>query len=182
MNKSPLLLALALLFLLAANLHLCCRVGVDGEWTLTRYSLADVRRGELAAREAAEEICPHGARMPQLEERFTLSFRPPDGSSRDLSARILAQVSGVSPLYAVRAGERSFGTVADRDRLEERLRAALYASMPAGAVRACYAEGIEILPVYGRSGSAMSVRDMAMLVSELVPALYTDRNGTEICG
>ncbi len=176
------LLLLALLFFFASELNLCCQVSVDGEWDGRRYSLADARRAELAARAAAEEICPRAARMPRIEQRCLLSFLPPDGESRDLSARILAQVSGVSPLYAVRAGEHSFGTVADRDRLEERLRAALYASMPAGAVRACYAEGIEILPVYGRSGSAMSVRDMAMLVSELVPALYTDRNGTEICG
>jgi len=176
------LLLLALLFFFASELNLCCQVSVDGEWDGRRYSLADARRAELAAHAAAEEICPRAARIPRIEQRCLLSFRPPDGESRDLSARILAQVSGVSPLYAVRAGERSFGTVADRERLEERLRAALYASMPAGAVRACYAEGIEILPVYGRSGSAMSVRDMAMLVSELVPALYTDRNGTEICG
>ncbi|MBR2583397.1 MAG: hypothetical protein IKD61_08385 [Oscillospiraceae bacterium] len=182
MNKSPLLLALALLFLLAANLHLCCRVGVDGEWTLTRYSLADVRRGELAAREAAEEICPHGARMPQLEERFTLSFRPPDGSSRDLSARILARVSGVSQLYSVKADGCSFGTVADRDRLEERLRAALYSAMPAGAMHAYFARGVEITPVYGRSGSAMSPSDMALVVAQVVPAIFTDREGQRVMG
>ncbi len=182
MKRLPLLLALALLFFLAANLNLCCRVGVEGEWSQTRYSLADARRGELAAREAAEEICPRGARLPQLEQRLTLSFLPPDGSARDLSARILAQVRGVSQLYAVSAEGRSFGTVSDRGKLEERLRAALYSSMPAGATHGRYASSVEITPVYGRSGSAMSPSDMAMVVAQVVPAVFTDRDGERIMG
>ena len=154
MFRRPLLLALALLFFLAANLHLCCRAGVDGEWTRTRYSLADARRGELAACAAAEEICPRGARMPKLEQRLALSFRPPDGGSADLSARILARVPGVSGLYAVSAG----------------------------ASHGRYADAVEITPVYGRSGSTMSPSDMAMVVSELVPAVFTDREGNRIMG
>lgn len=182
MFRRPFLLALALLFFLAANLHLCCRAGVDGDWTRTRYSLADARRGELAACAAAEEICPRGARMPKLEQRLTLSFRPPDGGSADLSARILARVPCVSGLYAVSAEGRYFGTVADADRLEERLRAALYTSMPAGASHGRYADAVEITPVYGRSGSTMSPSDMAMVVSELVPAVFTDREENRIMG
>ena len=146
---------LALLFFLAANLHLCCRAAVDGEWTQTRYSLADARRGELAAYAAAEEICPRAARMPKVEQRLTLSFRPPDGGSADLSARILARVPGVSGLYAVSAEGLYFGTVAD---------------------------AVEITPVYGRSGSAMSPADMAMVVAQLVPAVFTDREGNRIMG
>ncbi|MBR0208509.1 MAG: hypothetical protein IJQ43_06400 [Oscillospiraceae bacterium] len=182
MNRSPLLLALALLFFLTANLHLCCRVGVDGEWTPERYSLADARRGELAARAAAEEICPHGARLPRLEERLALSFRPPDGASRELSARILARVSGVSRLYAVSAEGCRFGTVADRGRLEERLRAALYAAMPVGATHARFEHGVEITPVYGRCGSEMSPSDVATAVAQVVPAVFTDREGQRIMG
>ena len=120
--------------------------------------------------------------MPKLEQRLTLSFRPPDGGSADLSARILARVPGVSGLYAVSAEGRYFGTVADADRLEERLRAALYTSMPAGASRGRYADAVEITPVYGRSGSAMSPSDMAMVVSELVPAVFTDWDGNRIMG
>ena len=176
------MLALALLFLLTANLHLSCRVGVDGEWTPTRYSLADARRGELAARETAEEICPRGARMPRLEEKIILSLRPPDGTARDLSALILEKVSGVSSLYAVSAEGFGFGTVADAERLEERLRAALYSAMPAGATHARFARGVEITPVYGRSGSAMSPSDMAFVVAQLVPAVFTDRDGRRIMG
>ncbi len=182
MYRRPLLLALALLFFLTANLHLCCRVGVDGEWTGTRYSLADARRGELAAREAAEEICPRGARLPRLEERLTLSFRPPDGAARELSARILARVSGVSRLYAVSAEGCRFGTVADSDRLEERLRAALYTAMPLGAVRARFSAAVEIVPVYGRCGSAMSPSDVATAVAQVVPAVFTDPEGNRIMG
>ena len=182
MFRRPFLFALALLFFLAANLHLCCRAGVDGDRTRTRYSLADARRGELAAYAAAEEICPRAARMPKVEQRLTLSFRPPDGGSADLSARILARVRGVSQLCAVSAEGRYFGTVADADRLEERLRAALYTSMPAGAAHARYADDVEITPVYGRSGSAMSPADMAMVVAQLVPAVFTDREGNRIMG
>ena len=172
----------ALLFVLAANLNLCCRVGVDGDWTSTRYSLSDARRGELAAREVAEEICPGEARLPRLEQHLTLSVRPPDGGSRDLSARILEKAEGVSLLYAVEAEGRSFGTVAERDRLEERLRAALYSAMPAGATHARFDRGVEITPVYGRSGSEMSPADMAALVSQLVPAIFTDQRGEQIRG
>ena len=160
MFRRPFLLALALLFFLAANLHLCCRAGVDGDWTRTRYSLADARRGELAACAAAEEICPRGARMPKLEQRLTLSFRPPDGGSADLSARILARVPGVSGLYAVSAEGRYFGTVADADRLEERLRAALYTSMPAGASHGRYADAVERI-----NGSASGTARGALVYS-----------------
>ena len=45
-----------------------------------------------------------------------------------------------------------------------------------------YADAVEITPVYGRSGSAMSPSDMAMVVSELVPAVFTDREGNRIMG
>lgn len=182
MNRRPLLLALAILFFLTANLHLCCRVGIDGEWTDTRYSLADAQRGRLAAREAAEEICPRAARLPQMEERLTLSFRPPDGGSRDLSARILSRVGGVSRLYTVSANGCRFGTVADCDRLEERLRAALYTAMPKAATHARFSDAVEIAPVYGRSGSAMSPSDVAIAVSQVVPAIFTDPNGNRIMG
>ena len=182
MNSRAFLFSLALLFFLAANLHLCCRVGVDGEWGQTRYSLADARRGELAAHAVAEEICPDAARMPQIKERLTLSFRPADGGSAALSARILARVDGVSGLYAVSSRGQSFGSVEDRDRLEERLRAALYTAMPAGATHARYAEGVEIRPVYGRTGSAAKPSDVAALVAQAVPAVFTDRSGKRIQG
>lgn len=173
-------MALALLFFLTANLNLCSRVTVDGDGAKTLYSPADARRAALAAQAAAEEICVSGARMPQIKERLVLSFRPPDGTASELSARILARVRGVSELYEVRAEGESFGTVADRERLEERLRAALYSSMPAGATHARFAEAVEITRVYGRSGSAMSPADMAMVVSQLVPAVFTDRDGHRI--
>ena len=182
MNKRALLLSLALLFLLAANLNLCCRVSVDGEWDDALYSLSAVRRGERAALETSEEICVHNARLPKLRQKLVLSFRPPDGESRRLSARILAKVPGVSRLYAVGAEGERYGVVADREKLEERLRAVLYSSMPATARRAAFASAVEIRPVYARSGSAMSPQDMALVVSEAVPAIYTDRDGAVVSG
>lgn len=180
LKSRALLFSLALLFLLAANLNLVCRVGVNGNWDEAFYSLGDARRAELAATAAAEEILPRRARMPEIEHRVFLSFSPPIAGSRHLSARILAEVPGVSPLYAVRAAGRSFGVVADPDKLEERLRAALYVSMPLTAVRAGFAEGIEIVPVYGRSGSALSPSDMARAVSGVVPAVFLDAEGKRI--
>ena len=182
MTRRSLLLLPALLFFLAANLNLCCRVAVDGEWTKARYSLADARRGELAARAAAEEICPRAAVLPRIEERLTLSFRPGNSGSRGLSARILARVSGVSALYAVRAEGERFGLVEDRERLEERLRAALYSSMPEGAVHARFAEAVELAPVYGRSGSASPPTELAKAVAQIVPAVFTDREGQRVMG
>ena len=182
MKSRALLISLALLFTLAANLNLVCRVGVNGNWDETIYSLGDARRAELAATAAAEEILPRRARMPELAYRVFLSFRPSTAGSRHLSARILAEVPGISRFYAVHAAGRSFGVVADRDRLEERLRAALYVSMPRTAVRAGYAEGIELIPVYGRSGSALSPSEMARAVSGVVPAVFLDTEGKRIAG
>ena len=181
LKSRALLLSLALLFSLAANLNLVCRVGVNGNWDEAVYSLGDARRAEQAAAAAAEEILPRRARMPEIEHRVFLSLRPPLAGSRHLSARILAEVPGVSRFYAVRAAGRTFGVVADRDKLEERLRAALYVSMPRTAVRAEYDEGIE-LPVYGRSGSAVSPSEMARAVSCVVPAVFLDAEGKRIAG
>ena len=182
LKSRALLFSLALLFVLAANLNLVCRVGVNGNWDDAVYSLGDALRAELAAAEAAEEILPRRARMPEIEHRIFLSFRPPLAGSRHLSTRILAEVPGISGLYAVRAAGRSFGVVADRDKLEERLRAALYVSMHLSAVRAGYVEGIELVPVYGRSGSAVSPSDMARAVSDVVPAVFLDKEGKRIAG
>ena len=182
MKFRTLLFSLAMLFVLAANLNLCCRVGVNGAWDDTLYALGDARRSELAARATAEEILPRQPRWPEIEHRVVLSLRPPQGDSRCLSARILSQVPGVSSLYAVRVGERSFGVVADADKLEERLRSALYGSMPPAAARASYSVGIEISPVYGRSGSAMLPSDMALAVSGAVPAVFYDSEGNLIAG
>ncbi|MBQ7472953.1 MAG: hypothetical protein IJS79_01220 [Oscillospiraceae bacterium] len=174
------LFSLALLFVFTANLNLCCRVGVNGKWDDAAYSLGDARRAELVAAAAAEEILPRRARMPEIEHCLFLSLRAPRGEIRHLSDRILSEVPGVSRLYAVHAGGRSFGVAADRDKLEERLRAALYSSMPGSAVRASFSEAIEIVPVYGRSGSALPCADIAQAVSGAVPALFLDREGNRI--
>lgn len=182
LKSRALLISLALLFSLAANLNLVCRVGVNGNWDEAVYSLGDARRAEQAAAAAAEEILPRRARMPEIEHRVFLSLRPPLAGSRHLSARILAEVPGVSRFYAVRAAGRTFGVVADRDKLEERLRAALYVSMPRTAVRAEYDKGIELIPVYGRSGSAVSPSEMARAVSGVVPAVFLDADGKRIAG
>ena len=182
MNKKALSVFLALAFLLSANLHLCCRVGVGGEWDGELYSLSALHRGERAAFETAEEICSHTARLPKLQERLTLSLRPPRGDAARLSALILSKVPGVSPLYRVAADSRRLGVVADSDKLQERLRAALYSGMPSAAVRGSFSPAVEITPVYGRSGSAVSPSDMALIVSGAVSAFYTDRDGNRVAG
>lgn len=182
MNKKAILFSAALFFLLAVNLHLCCRVSVGGEWDSELYPLSAVQRGEQAAQETAEEICRHTARLPKLQERLTLSFRPPQGDSRRLSALILDKVPGVSPLYRVEAAGRRLGVVSEREKLQERLRAALYSAMPETAARASFSSEVEITPVYGRSGSAMSPSDMALVVSGAVPAIFTDREGNQVLG
>ena len=162
MNRQALLLPLALLLLLCANLHLCCRVCIGGVWDSELYSLSSLLRAKHAAHETAEEICPHNARLPGIRERLVLSLQAPRGDSRRLSALILE--------------------VADRDKLEERLRAMLYALMPEGAARASFSPAVEITPVYSRSGRAMSPTDMALAVSGAVNALYFDRDGLPVQG
>ena len=69
------LLPLALLLLLCAHLHLCCRVCIGGVWDSKRYSLSPLLRAKHAAHETAEEICPHNARLPGIRERLVLSLQ-----------------------------------------------------------------------------------------------------------
>ena len=182
MNKRMLLPALALLALLAANLHPCCRVRIDGEWDGALYPPAQLRRGLRAAAAAAAEILPGEETLPVLEARLVFSLRPPEGNSRRLSALLLSRTEGVASLCAVEAGGERFGLTEDREKTEERLRAALYRTMPAGATRAFFAEGIEFRPLYGREGSALAPGDIALAVSGAVPAVYTDGEGHRISG
>ena len=182
MKKRVIAMLAAALLLFAANINVCCRVFVDGycDGELYTYSAAD--RAERAASAAAEEIVRGSAAMPAVTRRCVLSLRPPRGQTAVLSDEILSRVRGVEKLYAVRADRRYFGVVDDRDRLEERLRANLYSSMPSAAVRARYSAQIEIEPVYGRAGSGCDSGEMALLVSGAVSAMFTDGEGSAVIG
>ena len=54
MNRQALLLPLALLLLLCANLHLCCRVCIGGVWDSKLYSLSSLLRAKHAAHETTQ--------------------------------------------------------------------------------------------------------------------------------
>ena len=68
MKKKLLLLALALVMLLAANLRPCYALQVDGAELEALYSPAQLRRCEAKARQAAEELLSGPAELPRAEK------------------------------------------------------------------------------------------------------------------
>lgn len=176
------MLALALLFMLAANLRLCYRVYVDGERCEGLYSRRAVSRGTEAARAAAEELLPGEAILPEIRKRPSLTLREPESSGAELCGAILSRTEGVARLYSVSAGGVCFGTVAEPEKLEEKLRASLYSRMPPTSGHARFAEPIELRPVFSRVGTDTPFREMAQLVSGAVPAIITDGEGHIIQG
>ena len=180
--KKALLLAAALLFAVCTNLQPCRAVWVDGVRSEKLYGAREIRLGEAAAEAAAEEIVRGEPALPRVRTAPALSFRAPDGTAGELCDLILSHTEGVTRLYSVRAGELCFGTVEDAEKLEEKLRASLYSRMPPTSGRARYSEPIELIPVYGLSGSDTPYRDMAQLVAGAVPAVFTDSDGHIVQG
>ncbi|MDY5565033.1 MAG: hypothetical protein SPF74_07420, partial [Candidatus Limivicinus sp.] len=95
MWKKFLLLALALGFATATNMHLCCSLWVDGQALPGIYRLADRDRARTAAGAAAEEIVSGPAQQPRLHQRYHLRLRPASGTVPELSAALLDATPGV---------------------------------------------------------------------------------------
>ena len=153
-----LLLALALLFLLGANLRVQYRVSVDGTRLPGSYSASVLREGRLAATEAAEEILRYEAKTPACEARVRLSFRRAENDVQALTEALLRRTSGVAEADAVLLNGTRLGTVADGEALCEALRETLRGAMPAAAASGNISGQIELRRVYTRADGTRPTR------------------------
>lgn len=174
--------AAALLLLLAVNLHVVCRVSVDGQAVEGRYSPAALTRSRALALRTAEEILPGEAALPAWQVRRSLSLLPPEDEISRLTDALLRGTEGVAVRDAVFVDGLALGHVADGAALDAALRQALYGSRPAGAVNARYTEEITQHRVYTRVGRDMSQEDMLLLIRGCCPVLYTDADGKIVFG
>ena len=177
MWKKLLLLALALGFGLAANMHLCCSLWVDGQALAGLYSPVDVDRARTAAGAAAEEIVAGPARMPQLSRRYRLRLQSPGGAVPEACAALLDATPGVERNEGVYVSGVYLGSVADREELFSSLRQFITGQLPTWAATGYLSQELITRPQYGRAGSQTPVEDMVLLVSGMAPVLYSDGQG-----
>lgn len=182
MKQKLCLTAAALLLTAAVNLHPCCRVEVAGQPLEGLYAAGAIRRGQEAARCAAEELLPGEASLPELRLRQCLSLRPPEGRAETLSDALLRATPGVTVLAQVSVEGHALGLAGDAELLAERLRARLYEGSPPGTLRAWYEAEPEISLVYAREGSQQEIyRLLAPVYAEARP-VYLSAGGERIKG
>ena len=182
MWKKFLLLALALGFATATNMHLCCSLWVDGQALPGIYRLADRDRARTAAGAAAEEIVSGPAQQPRLHQRYHLRLRPASGTVPELSAALLDATPGVERSEGVYVSGVYLGSVADREELFGSLRQFITGQLPTWAETGYLSQELVTRPQYGRAGSQTPVEDMVLLVSGMAPAVYTDQDGNRVPG
>lgn len=177
MGKKLLLLALALVFLVASNLSLCCTVTVDGRELEGIYPLSAVDRGLSAASAAAEEILEGAANMPELNKSYRLSLRPAGGEAAEISSAILDNTHGLELNQAVYISGVYLGSVEQREELLGELRQFITGQLPSWAEHGYLSQELSFKAQYGRSGSTTPVEDMVLLVSGMAPVMYSDGEG-----
>lgn len=171
------LLGLALLMLLVSNLHLYCRVTVDGRQLDGLYAPAAVKRaGQIAAR-AAEELLPGEAEAPRCRRACRLSLRRPDGDTAALTDALILAYPGIVLADGVFVNGVRLGTVESGAVLRERLRASILGQMPNAAVFGNISGDLRIRPIYSRAGHETNYDDMVLLISGMAPVIYVDQNG-----
>jgi len=177
MRRKVILSFLALFFLLASNLHLCCSLRVNGRELEGLYSPSDLDRCEAAAAVAAEEILESHAFPPLLERDYKLSFIPPAGGLRFAADAILRGYSGVEVSDGVYVNGVFLGTVESGELIREKLKDFILDQMPNRAVFGSISGRLDIRPVYTRSNSQTNDEDMLLLISGMAPVHYIDSEG-----
>jgi len=177
MYKKAVWAALALVFMLAANLNLCCRVSVNGRMLEGLYSPAQLKRCEEAAAAAAEEILPGHAVGPLIERHYCLSFIPARGGLRPVTDLLLRSYTGVKSEDGVYVNGIFLGVVEDGELLKEKLRGFIENQMPNRAVFGNISGKMEIREVYTRSNRRTNDEDMLLLISGVAPVIYLDAEG-----
>ena len=177
MWKKAVMGALALLFLIAANMHPYCRVSVNGRGSDERYSLSAAAQAAAAAMHAAEEITPGPAVMPELKLRYGLSFARPEGDVTRLAGEALRAVTGVELADVVYVNGTRLGIVEDGERLLEKLGVFIGSQQPHAAVSGSISGKLEIIRHYTRSNRVTKDEDMILLITGMAPVFYVDANG-----
>ena len=176
--KKAIWLILALLLAAAANLHLCARLSAGGETAEGLFSLAAAGRGLLAAEAAASELTE--ARPPGLRLRLALSPAPPSEDAGRVSDLLLRHTDGVVLREGCSAGGWYLGCTAEGEELREGLRRYIFGTRPPGALSGRFSGQVEIAPVYTRSGRESTPEDLCMLVTGMIPVIYTDPSGAVV--
>lgn len=177
MNKKLFLLPLALSFSVLSATSLCCSVTVGGRELPAHYSPGALYYGQRAAAAAIEEIASGGADIPSADLRFSLSFTPPEGTSRTLSAALMAESSDVMLTYGVYVGDKRLGSVASADALHARLERFITGQMPNWATRGEFSRAVTVRREYTRAGYIATTDDMALLISGAAPVMYFNEEG-----
>ncbi len=168
---------LALLFLLGVHLHPVCRVTVGGEALAGRFSPAQIRLAQRAARAAAEEILDRPTALIRPRCFYRLSLRAADGDPARLCDALLRRADGIVLADGVSVNGTALGTVTDGTLLLERLYEAMRGDMPETATVARLGGNLQIHRVYSRAGHESPVWDMVLRVTGAAPVFYLDGEG-----
>ena len=180
--KKGICMILALLLTASANLHVCARLSEDSGAVSELFSLGACVRGLRAAEAAAAELSDGLGAPPGLKAGLVLSVPPPTTEVGKVSDFLLRHTPGVALRAACRVNGLYIGCTAEEDKLREALRRHIFGTRPPGAVSGRYTEEISIHPVYTRPGRESTAEDLCMLVTGLVPVMYTDGEGKVIAG
>lgn len=175
--KKAICMILALLLTAAANLHVCLRLSGDEAAPEGLYSLYACTRGIRAAEAAAAELSDEQGAPPGLEAKLVLSLPPPSEDAGPVSDNLLRRTPGVALREGCSVNGLYLGCTAEGDKLREALRRHIFGSRPPGAVSGRFTEDIDIRPVYTRAGRESTAEDLCMLVTGLVPVMYSDGEG-----
>ena len=178
MNRKKLILSLgALLLVLAAHMNIGWQVSLNGSRLDGCFSSDCIRRAELTARLAAEEILPGKALLPRLERRLQLSLKAPSEDVACLSHAMLMNTPGLCLNDFVTVNGVNIGCVEDGEILMDELRSFVINQMPNAAVSGSFSGEISLDPRYTRTGRSTSYDDMVLLVSGMAPVMYVDAEG-----
>lgn len=177
MWKKGFMLGFALLLLVAANMHLSCRVSVNGVELPGKYSLQTVERAVTTASRAAEEIMPGLIEMPEIRRTYSLQLCPAEGDEPALAEAALRAVSGVKIADVAYVNGTRLGIVEDGSELAERLNGFITGQQPNAAVSGSISGRLEIHRLYSRAGQAVNYDDMLLLITGMAPVIYVDENG-----
>ncbi len=178
MNRKKLFLSLcALLLVLAAHVNVGWHVSLNGSRLEGCFSSGCIRRAELTAKLAAEEILPGKALLPRLERRLHLSLKAPSEDISYLSHAMLINTPGLCLNDFVLVNGVNIGCVEDGERLMRELGTFVANQMPNAAVHGSYSGEIDLDSRYTRAGRSTDYDDMVLLVSGMAPVVYTDAEG-----
>ena len=98
----------------------------------------------------------------------------------EVSDLLLRHTDGVVLREGCSAGGWYLGCTAEGEELREGLRRYIFGTRPPGALSGHFSGQVEIAPVYTRSGRESTPEDLCMLVTGMIPVIYTDPSGAVV--